>query len=286
MRFDLSRRARFPQGPSPTPIPPEAVDDFEKLILRVAAQGNRKGLLEQFKRHFCSAVGSAYYPSSSESWAQSDLRTYMFEAASTPELFIEAMYDGCSDLSPESGYVGPSVDLLNEILRKHGVPFEIRSSDLISTHAGPPVSLPEPPGSLDLGAAEIVRKSLRRAEELLAESRPREAVQEMLWVLESIATAFRGVALPGGTVQGRYFNQIAGELRRSAKGTTLDRVVDWTTNLHGFLSSPTGGGVRHGLDLNWGTEMSREEGRLFCNLSLSYVTYLLAEHEKLHRVGA
>ena len=52
-------------------------------------------------------------------------------------------------------------------------------------------------------------KTIRRAEELLNERRPREAVQEMLWILESITTVFRGVKLPTGPVQGREFNEIA-----------------------------------------------------------------------------
>jgi hypothetical protein len=30
----------------------------------------------------------------------------------------------------------------------------------------------------------------------------------------------------------------------------LNQVLGWMTALHGYLSSPTGGGVRHGLDLN------------------------------------
>ena len=106
-------------------------------------------------------------------------------------------------------------------------------------------------------------------------------MQELLWLLESVVTAFRGLDVSGDLVRGKYFNQIARELRASAPGTALDRVVDWLLSLHGFLSSPTGGGVRHGMDLNTGIEMSANEALLFCNLIRSYLSFLLAEHERL-----
>ena len=56
--------------------------------------------------------------------------------------------------------------------------------------------------------------------------------------------------------------------------------------LHGYLSSPTGGGVRHGVDLNEGMEFGITEARLYCNLIRSYLTFLIAEHERLHRLAA
>jgi hypothetical protein len=206
---------------------------------------------------------------------------YMEEAAHTPELFVEAFYDACEALRVDDNYELPSVDLMNEILRGHRVLLEIRPPRLVKVATGARVPHPAPPPTLAEGASAIVRKSMQRAEELLGENRPREAVQEMLWILESIATTFRGATLSTGTVQGRYFNDIARELRAALRGTTLDRVVEWCTQLHGYLSSPTGGGVRHGLDLNSGTAISPEEGRLFCNLILSYVTYLMTEHARL-----
>jgi hypothetical protein len=83
------------------------------------------------------------------------------------------------------------------------------------------------------------------------------------------------------TVQGKYFNKIAANLRSHHKGQTLDQVLTWVTTLHGYLSSPTGGGVRHGADLKAGVALRPNEARLFCNLIRSYITYLLTEHERL-----
>ena len=128
---------------------------------------------------------------------------------------------------------------------------------------------------------EAVQRSLHRGEELLAAGRGREAVQETLWLLETLTTAFRGVDTASGTVEGRYFNRIVRELRSAYHGTTLDRVLEWVSSIHGFLSSPTGGGVRHGLDLRDGLELSPNEAKLFFNLLRSYVSFLLAEHQKI-----
>jgi hypothetical protein len=71
------------------------------------------------------------------------------------------------------------------------------------------------------------------------------------------------------------------DLRELSAGTTLDRVLEWLAALHGYLSSPTGGGVRHGLDLRKGVPLGNNEARLFCNLIRSYMAFLLSEHERM-----
>jgi hypothetical protein len=138
--------------------------------------------------------------------------------------------------------------MINEVLEHHGVGYEIRPPRLELRGSAPPlVTVPERPPTLAERSVELLQESLRRSEDLLLASRGREAVQESLWLLETVATAFRGLETGTETVEGRYFNQIAQELRRGNPGTTLNRVLEWMTALHGFLSSPTGGGVRHGL---------------------------------------
>jgi hypothetical protein len=66
---------------------------------------------------------------------------------------------------------------------------------------------------------------------------------------------------------------------------TLDFALNGITQLHGYLSSPTGGGVRHGLDCVEGIPMNSGEARLFCNLIRSYADYLLHEHERIVTEG-
>lgn len=124
------------------------------------------------------------------------------------------------------------------------------------------------------------------SERLLAEGRTRPAVQEVLWLLETVSTAFRGLETANGTVQGKYFNKIAENLRSHHRGTVLDQILNWMTTLHGYLSSPTGGGIRHGADLAGDVEVGRNEARLYCNLIRSYIGYLMAEHERLSSSGS
>jgi hypothetical protein len=132
-------------------------------------------------------------------------------------------------------------------------------------------------------ARETLERSLKRSEELLSEGRPREAVQEVLWLLETVSTAFRGIETQSGRVEGKYFNKIADDLRKKHPGTTLERVLDWITMMHGYLSSPAGGGVRHGMDLDSGIDLDPNQARLFCNLTRSYISYLIVEHDSLFR---
>ena len=44
-------------------------------------------------------------------------------------------------------------------------------------------------------------------------------------------------------------------------------------------------GVRHGVDLKSGITIDNDEGRLYCNLIRSYVTFLMAEHERMTRTA-
>jgi hypothetical protein len=280
MPLVLPPGSRFARGATAEPLPMAAVSEFEDLILRIGAQHDNWAILEHFKSYFAGVIGSAHFGSSDEGWAYTDLRSLTASAANSPALFLEAFYEACEALRQGGRYELPELQVMNAICKDHSVPFEIRPPKLISL--GEPaarVARPEPPPTLAEAAAAVIRQSLQRAEELLAENRPREAVQEMLWILESIATTFRGTTLPTGTVQGRYFNEIARELRRAGRGSTLERVIAWCMALHSYLSSPTGGGIRHGLDLASGTPISPQEGRLFCNLILSYITYLMSEHE-------
>jgi len=143
--------------------------------------------------------------------------------------------------------------------------------------------VPEHQASLDEQAQELIQKSLNDSERLLAEGRARPAVQEILWLLETVSTAFRGLEVGTGTVQGKYFNKIAADLRKHHKGQILEQVLDWVTTLHGYLSSPTGGGIRHGTDLKAATDVQPNEARLFCNLIRSYISFLMAEHARLSK---
>jgi hypothetical protein len=264
-------------------IPIGAVRDFTQLIRKTATQGDLQDFLEHFKGYFCAANGTAHYTSSNADWAETDLQRQMASAAENPPLFLEAFHDASEAIRRRPGnLIGPDVEMINGICRSHEVPYEIRGTELIRRGPLPvPVPVAEAPPTLAERAQEILQRSLRRAEDLLAEGNGREAVQETLWLLETVATGFRGTESGTGTVEGKYFNDIVKDLRRLNPGTTLDRVLKWASETHGYLSSPTGGAVRHGLDLNDGIELSPSEALLFCNLVRSYLSFLLAAHERL-----
>lgn len=210
----------------------------------------------------------------------------MDEAAKNAPLFIEAFYDACVGLhSGKEGYSAPDAALINDVCLEYRIGFEIQPPDLVLRgEITPLVPVPERPPTLAEEAKTLYQESLQRADQLLSEGRSREAVQETLWLLESVTIEFRGPQGDGDVViKGKYFNEIVRELGILYEGTTLDRVVDWVKRLHGYLSSPTGGGIRHGLDLNEGIAIGPNEARLFCNLIRSYLSYLMAEHERLTR---
>lgn len=134
-----------------------------------------------------------------------------------------------------------------------------------------------PLASVDEKARALIEASLARASDLLNQQHPRQAVQEILWLLETISTAFDGRETPVGTIEGKYFNSIIREFIKQGSGSTRAQVAKWISSLHGYLSSPSGGGVRHGTDLNAVVNISIHEAMLYCNLTKSYIDYLLAE---------
>jgi len=264
-------------------IPDEMIAECIELIGRVSTQEDTQSALEHFKAHFCRACGATHVWSSDEGWAKTDLWRHAREAAKNAPLFIEAFYDACKSYGQnDSDLFAPDARIINDLLAKYRIGYVIDPPRLIPREdLAPLVEVRERPATLAEQALEILQTSLTRSEELLLQGRGREAIQESLWLLETVATAFRGVGTSTGTIEGKYFNTIVKELRASNRGTNLDRILDWITNLHGFLSSPTGGGIRHGLDLSSGVTIGNHEARLFCNLIRSYLSYLLNEHERL-----
>ncbi len=265
---------------SPGEIAQSVVNDFEGLIAKISHGEQRT--LEHFKRYFASAAGATSSWSSNASWANSDLQSYMDNASKNAPLFIEAFYDACTDLAKnEEDLPVPGLEILNKILLKHGTFYQIVPPDLVRSSSEIPTPTPEIPASLDQKAQDIIQTSFSDSQKLLAEGRYRQAVQEVLWLLETVTTAFQGVSTGDNSIEGKYFNKIIEQLRRHNQGTSLDQIIGWITKLHGYLSAPTGGGIRHGMHLKDGVATSSGEAKLYCNLIISYTSFLLSEYEKL-----
>lgn len=257
-------------------IPADAILEFIDAVYRIAGQGQRWSVLEHFKSHFGNP-----HRSSSESWAESDLCSIMRDVAQNAPLFLEAFHNACTSLrNKDADWYAPDERFINKLLTKYRIGFQIRNDELIALeYNGKSIDVEVSAPSIEQTTKEIISQSLARSDELLAEGRSREAVQEVLWLLETVSTAFRGVEYEAGKVEGKYFNSIIRDLRSHHKGSILDRALDWANQMHGFLSSPKGGGVRHGSDLKEGVSLNLNEARLFCNLTRSYISFLLSEHK-------
>lgn len=252
-----------------------AVNAFNSLVHAIASQsGSSWDIFELFKAKF----SGGYSASSSESWAISDLHNYMVAASSNAATFISAFWDGCEQINVEHPGIGlPDADVVNRILFENGLPFEVRPPSLLARNLQTPVAVQTPQKSVGERATELIHTSLDEADRLLLEQRPRQAVQEILWLLETVSTAFQGQESGTGTVEGKYFNEIIRALRSNNRGSVLSEALGWMTKMHGFLSAPGGGGVRHGTQLAAGISPSIKEAHLYCNLTRSYINYLLAE---------
>ena len=259
----------------PGGIAPDTVNDFYHLILKIAGQGDTWTLLELFKSKFNGGSSS----SSSESWAMSDLHGAMHGADSNAPAFIDAFWSGREEIAvshPRHGL--PDVAVVNRMLSERGELYEIRPPRLLRRDSAAPMPVQVPAVGFDERARDLIDASLDQAERLMSEGRDRQAVQEVLWLLETVTTGFEGRPIgDGAVVVGKYFTTIARELRQRRRGSVLGEAMGWIGTLHGYLSSPTGGGVRHGTRLTDGVDPAPHEAALYVNLARSYIGFLLAE---------
>jgi hypothetical protein len=266
---------------SPGKIENGVSSDILDLICRMAKQGNEKAVLELFKGYFADAVGNPRGYSSSASWAQADLITNMDAAAENAPLFINAFYSGCIQVSEVYPEIAPPKDShINRVIVQSG--YQIDDGRLISTNTSSPIPVPSQAPTLDDQARALIQGALDASEDALANGNGRQAVQDVLWLLETVSTAFNHPDVLNGGIKGKYFNNIVNSLKKQKEGPEKN-ILEWMIKLHGFLSSPTGGGIRHGTDITISRSIHINEARLYCNLIRSYTTFLIEEYQRLRQ---
>ena len=231
--FDGAWRFDFPGE-----IASGVVGDFFDLVGQIAAQfPSRQGVLEHFKRYFAASASESDWHSSNLRFAESDLQDYMSKSGGNAPLFIEAFYDACLSLYEQYPDITiPGVARINRVLYENEAGYEVAPPNLIFCNPQPRVPVPARLPSFRQQAQEAFQELLASSEKALAEGHPRQAVSELLWLLETIATAFRGVEVGDGTVGEKYFNPIVSDLKRYG-GNNLKPVLAWIESLHGYLSS-------------------------------------------------
>jgi hypothetical protein len=262
-------------------LPPGAVDGLVKFAMIAAgahASGRDRGL-EHMKRSISEATGGSYYPSSSESWAETDLRLYVEEGRKNPPALIDGIVTGCRDTPVGTGEgllfdPGP----INAMLRTHGVGYEVVGDELrLSSLVGMPESTPAP-SLLDNTQAEL-GVAWKRADELLSSGHPDEAVSKIWFVIESLLVAFRGLTIDGKMVEGSYFNEIVKSLRRRDLDPMFKMVLEIATRVHGQLSDPATGGIRHGRDPAL-EPTSQDDGQFLVAQARAIAYYICSQYQR------
>lgn len=263
-----------------TSIPADAVDDFFTFAKLTAQRGDAEEIYYIFRGMFSEAVGMPRYRSSSLYFAPGDAKLAMEEAAKNAPVSISAFYSACSEVAERFGASNaPDVATINRLLEKHRIgyvidPPHLRLRDTVDV-------VPVTPTTLLQQAHEKFRNAVARSEQLLQEDKGEEAVNHIWWLLESISTAFAGLTINGRVVGGDYFNEVIKGIQQAAGGTsTLGTVARWLAALQSYLSGPDQGGIRHGRQLHL-EGLQPHEAILFCNLTRSYISYLLSEYERV-----
>ncbi|HKD81210.1 MAG TPA: hypothetical protein VKH81_16055 [Candidatus Angelobacter sp.] len=262
-----------------TSIPTEVVDEFFTFAKRTAERGDAEEIYYLFRGAFSEAVGKPRYRSSALYFAPLDAKFAMESAANNAPVFIAAFYRACSQIAEQFGTnKAPDVATINRLLEKHRIGYVIDPPTLRLREAADVV--PVSPSTLLEQAHEKFRNAVERSEQLLHENRGEEALNQIWWLLESISTAFSGLTLNGRKIEGDYFNPVIKEISQAASGCLLGGVARWLAALQAYLSGPDEGGIRHGRHLLL-EGLQPHEAVLLVNLARSYISYLLAEYERL-----
>lgn len=260
-------------------IPPSAFDAFVSFMNVTARGNNAEEIYWIFRREFSVALGLPPYRSSSLYFAEFDATEAMKRAEQNAPVFIDAFYTACADVAEKFGTdKAPPVSAINQLLQKHNIGYDIEPPEL--RLRGDVALVPIQPKSVLARAREEFKAAIERSEELLRQKKGSEAVQQIWWLLESISTSFRGLAINGTQITGDYFNDVMKAVKKASDGTLLSNAARWVMDLQFYLSDTTGGGIRHGRELHL-EGLQLHEAELLCNLTRSYISYLLAEYEHL-----
>jgi hypothetical protein len=265
-------------------IPDEALDEFFTFTKITAQRGDAEEIFYIFRSKFNEAMGESVYRSSSLYFAPSDARLAMQNAATNAPVFVSAFYGACAEITNRFGVNhAPDVPTVNRLLEKHRIGYVIDPPHLRLREAVDVV--PVSPTSLLQDAHAKFRSAVERSEELLRQNKGDEAVNHIWWLLESIATAFSGLVINERQIEGEYFNDVMKSVQRAAPDALLGTVARWLTALQAYLSGPAQGGIRHGRQLHLEGLRNHDAALLF-NLTRSYISYLLAEYERLNGPAA
>jgi len=263
-------------------VPEEALEELLRLASRAAGlhpRGREAGL-EHMKHSISATSGRGYSPSSSESWAETDLRRLLEGLKDEPPVLIEGIVTGCRSITDSEGRsILDDPTPINRIMEKFGMGYRISGDEILLGESIPPPTVEPVPSLIEQTAAEL-GKAWKRADQLLDEGHPDEAVAKIWFVLESILTVFRGLKVGDQTVEGAYFNKVVHSLKGTEIDPTFKMVLDLASRVHGQLSDPSTGRLRHGSELGI-PPISPQEGRFLVGFAKSLGYYICSEYQRL-----
>lgn len=262
-------------------IPSQALEQCFLLLQKAANRTNdAEEVYYLIRAEFSGAMGHPIYRSSSMYFAPGDAREAMERATENAPVFIAAYYGACKKIKKQFGTkAAPSVPVINRLLELHRLGYVIEPPNLVLRDQVQVVSV-QSASVLDQFQARF-QTSIDRSQQLLEENKGDEAVTQIWWLLESMMLLFAGRTMNGHQITGTYFNEVTKHLKRAAGDTAVMGAVGrWLDALQSYLSGPGEAGIRHGRHLHL-EGLKRHEAELFCNLTRSYISYLLSEYESL-----
>lgn len=255
-------------------IPVEAARAIERLIHQIADSAeSTKATLEEFGRAFSASVGGSYYGSSDVGWAGTDLNSYLMDARTNPPKFLRTLVEAFNSVRDErTDQEIPEVAHLNKILETHRVGYIIQPDGVLTLRTDY-IGEEDTDVPLLVKARAELESSWDKANDLLVQGKPREALEAIWWVVESMTADFAGAKVAGVQVQGTYFNEVIKDIKKAYPGTVRHRALSLLEQIQHWLSDPKQLGIRHGASAT-AQKVELPEARLIVGLVREYAKYL------------
>lgn len=252
----------------------EAAREIEGIIHQIAnSPESAKGTLEKFGRAFSASVGGNYLNSSDVGWAGTDLNTYLMDARSNPPKFLRTFVDALNSVRDErTDQDIPELPHLNTILETHRLGYIIQPDGRLTLRADYIGEVDTEVPALVKARAEL-ESSWEKANGLLVRGKPREALEAIWWVVESMTADFSGTSVAGVPVRGTYFNDVMKDIKKAYPGTVRHRALSLLEQIQHWLSDPKQLGIRHGAS-STAQKVELPEARLIVGLVREYAKYL------------
>jgi len=265
------------------PLEDNAYEGIVRLVRHHASllpsQAGEKRVLEIITRVLDP---DGYSHSTSVEWAANDFRQRAYSARESARSFLADILEGFRQIE-RYGFPTRSEADVNTVLREVRSRWRVANglAQVNTTASG--VDTRNQGLAISEGCRREIDASVDKAEILLANGDGRDAVREMVDLMETVTSAFQGREFGGRKFKGKNLSHVAKSLASLGDDEFIRHAMHEMERFYGLMSSRERG-VRHGKlweVLESGADIDILAAQLYCDMARAYMNFILATYDKI-----